>query len=88
MDNHLKEKNKIDLKYNTYLQFFNTIIIITATVLITVSIAIFTEQIKIGKNITFIFVMCLSLTVIIFTTISLIIIYNKMKENLEDLNNL
>ena len=88
MDANLKEKNKIDLKYNTYLQFFNSVIIVGITIIIAVLIAIATNQIEIGKNIPFVFVATLSITTVIFAVIGLIILYNKMSKSIEELNKL
>lgn len=83
-----KEKNKIDLKYNTYSQFFNTIIVITITFLIAVLIAILTKQVEVGKNVAFILVISIAITEVIFAGIGLVMLYNKMQEALRRLDKL
>lgn len=75
----LKKKNKLDLSYNKYSQFFNTVIIILVTIFIAILLAILTEQIEIGKNIPFVFVISIFLFALIISIYYLINFHNKME---------
>ena len=75
----LKKKNKFDLDYGKYCQFFNTTIIILVTIFIGIILAILTEQIKFGKNIPFMLVVSIFFIALIFSIYFLIKFHNKMK---------
>ncbi len=82
------KKNKLDLTYNKYSQFFNTTIIIFSTITIGILIALLTEQIKIGKNIPFIFIALLFITILIFSIYSLIKFHNEMERIIKKIDKL
>ncbi|MEK6854989.1 MAG: hypothetical protein AABX73_02090 [Nanoarchaeota archaeon] len=84
----LKKKNKLDLSYNKYSQFFNTAIIILVTVFIAVLLAVLTEQIKIGKNTPFIFVISTFAIALIFSVYYLIKFHNEMESIMRKIDKL
>jgi len=84
----LKKKNKLDLTYNKYSQFFNTTIIILSTVFIGVLLSILTEQIMIGKNIPFVFVISVFIIILIFSIYFLIKFHNEMKRIMGEIDKL
>jgi len=60
MNDRIK-KNLLDLKYSKYLQYYNTTIILLATYLIGLSIALISNQISTSNPINFFFALILSL---------------------------
>ncbi len=84
----LKKKNKYDLDYNKNCQFFNTAIIILATVFIGFLISILTGQIKIGINMPFIFVISIFIVILAISVYFLIGFYNGMKEIMRKIDKL
>lgn len=84
----LKKKNKYDLDYSTYSQFFNTIIIIFVTISIGMLLTVLTGQIKISMNTPFIFTMLIFIVALIFSIYSLIKLYNKMEETKRNIDKL
>jgi len=83
-----KKKNKFDLEYNKYCQFFNTTIIILVTIFIGILLAILTEQIKFGKNMPFILVVSIFFIALIFSIYCLIRFHNKMNGIMKKINKL
>ena len=83
-----KKKNKYDLDYNKYCQFFNTTIIILATFFIGFLLSILTKQIEIGVNTPFIFVISTFIVILSISVYFLIEFYNKMKEIMGNIDKL
>lgn len=81
----LKKKNKCDLEYNTYCQFFNTTIIVSITILLGMLLTILTGQIKIGSNPPFIFALITSFAILAITIYLLTIIHDKMEAKKEEI---
>jgi len=84
----VKKKNKCDLNYNRYCQYFNTTIIILVTVFIGIVLVVLTEQIKISMNLPFVFVSSLFSTVLLFSVFFLINFHNKMKRIMKEIDKL
>lgn len=75
----LKKKNKLDLDYNRCCQFLNTTIIVLITIFLGFLLAVLTNQIQVGKNMPFIFVISLFIAVLIISVYFLISFYSEMK---------
>jgi len=84
----LKKKNKLDLEFNKCCQFFNTTIIVLVTIFIGFLLVILTEQIKLGKNIPFIFIVSIFFITLIFSVYYLIKFHNRMKEIINKIDKL
>ena len=85
---NLKEKNKLDLEYHKYSQYFNSLIIVTVTVLFGFLLSLLTNQIVVGKNFPFIFVTLLSVIIIISSVYFLIKFHNNMNAIINRVNKL
>lgn len=87
MDNNIK-KNILDLEYNKYLQYFNTLIVLIFTYFIGLLIALFTKQLNYtnGKNMLFIFL----ILIIFMVTFIVLIVYikEKMKNIIKEIKTL
>lgn len=76
-------KNLLDLQYTTYMQYFNTAIVVLCTYIVGVAIAIITQQTK-----QFMLIGIISLGVFGILVTFLIYCKEKMKQAISDINSL
>jgi succinate dehydrogenase hydrophobic anchor subunit len=82
------KKNILDLHYNTYLQYFNTIVIILCTYIIGIIIAGLTKQIDIHNASQVLAVTTISVLVILSFLIMLLYLQKKLQRIIKDINSL
>lgn len=82
------KKNVLDLRYNTYLQYFNTIVIIGCTYIIGIIIAVLTKQIDIHNTSQVLAVATISVFVLLTFSIILLYFKKKLQDIIKDINSL
>ena len=87
MINNVK-KNLLDLTYNKYMQYLNTVIILIFTYLMGILIAFFTNQISYENKAHLLVFFILSVLILGVNVVFIINIRNKMKNIFEEIKNL